>query len=154
MLRTETVGTSPVAAQGVVCSALLTLRFPSAGLVTLAVRRFGKNRGAETRLDAGNRPEGTRHRHGKEPAGRSRLFDSGRSEGVKEEGRCWREPPESVRCMQYRISGTPRVTPCTQRTAPVGRAQIASSGTFPGFFPNRPRIVLESSSTPSRIRTG
>ncbi len=107
---------------------------------------------------AGNRPEGTRHRHGKEPARRSCLFDSGRSEGVKEEGRCRREPPGSVRCMQYRISGTPRVTPCTQRTAP----NWASADCLPWDVScvllesssNRPRIVLESSSNPSRSRTG
>ena len=69
-------------------SALLTKLLPFAGLVALAVRLFGKNRSAETRLAAGKRPEGTRQGHGKDTA---RSRQGGRPKEVGQKG-------QSVNC--------------------------------------------------------
>ena len=119
-------------------SALLTKLLPFAGLVALAVRLFGTNRSAETRLAAGKRPEGTRQGHGKDTA---RSRQGGRPKGSIRE--LLVPAHKEGRSRLQRASNS--------RTDPVGRSP---PGTSPGFFSNRPRIVLESSSTPSRRRTG
>ena len=66
---------------------IIAPRLSVARLAALAVWRFGQNGGAGNRTGSRKTPRRdtarTRHGHGKEPAGRSRPFDSGRSGGKR-----------------------------------------------------------------------